>query len=80
MNVKISLCDAIYMKKCATVYSVLSKNRDPKKMTAEKLSKVLAPLKHKQDKQMTSKKNDLLIRYCQWTHVEKRERRVIDGE
>ena len=29
---------------------------------------------------MLKKSNGLLVRYCQWLHVEKRDRRVIDGE
>ena len=29
---------------------------------------------------MTITQNDLLVNYCQWTRVEKRERRVIDRE
>ena len=80
MNVKRSSCDSMYMKKCATVYAVPAKNRDPDNMTAEKLRKVLAPLKLKQDKSMPRTQNDLLIRYWRWTHVQKRERRLIDGE
>ena len=52
MNVKISSCDAMYMKKCATADAVLAKNRDPRKINAEQLSKVLALLKLKQDKAM----------------------------
>ena len=49
-------------------------------MTAEILKKVLAPLKLNQDKEMPRTQNDLLICFCQWTRVEKRDRRVIDGE
>ena len=80
MDVKRSSCDAIYMENFATADDVLAKNRYPEKTTAEQLRKVLAPLKPKQDKAMPRKRNDLLICYCQWTHVEKRDRRVIDGE
>ena len=29
---------------------------------------------------MPKKPNDILVSYCQWAHVEKRDRRVIDGE
>ena len=68
------------MKKCATADTVLSKNKDSENMTAENFRKVLAPLKLKQDKAIPRTQNDLLISYCQWKHVEKRERRVIDGE
>ena len=49
-------------------------------MSPEKLKKVLSPLKLKQDKAMPITKNDIFIRYFQWIHVEKRERRFIDGE
>ena len=49
-------------------------------MTYEQLRKFLAPLKLKKDKAMTGTQNDLPIRYCQWTHVEKREIRVFDGK
>ena len=49
-------------------------------MTAEQLRKFLAPLKLKKDKAMTRTQNNLPIRYCQWTHVEKREIRVFDGK
>ena len=54
--------------------------KKPEKMTAEQFRKVLALLKLKQDKVMQRTQNDLLISYCQWIHVEKRERIVIDGE
>ena len=40
INVKISSCDAIHMKKCATADKLLVKNRDPEKMTDEQLRKV----------------------------------------
>ena len=49
-------------------------------MNYEQMRKVLATLKLKQDRAMTRTQNDLLIRYFQWTHVEKRERRVIYTE
>ena len=49
-------------------------------MNPEKLRKVLAPLKPKQDKGMPRTKSDLLIHYYQWIHVEKRERIFLDGE
>ena len=34
MIVKISSCDAMYMKKCSTADAVLAKSRDPEKTTA----------------------------------------------
>ena len=49
-------------------------------MTAEILKKVLAPLKLNQDKEMPRTQNDLLICFCQWTRVEKRDIRVVDVE
>ena len=67
-------------KKCTTADAVLSKIIYPEKMNSEQLRKVLAPLKLKQDKAMSRTQNDLLIHYCQWVHVEKRERRVIDDK
>ena len=47
-------------------------------MTSEELKKVPAPLRHQKDKAMLKKSNDILICHCQWVHVEKRERRVVD--
>ena len=49
-------------------------------MNTEKLRKVLETLKLKQDEAIPRTKNYLLILYFQWIHVEKRERRFIDGE
>ena len=68
------------MKKCVTVDSVLVNIRDPEKMNPKKMSKVIELLKLKQDEAMTRTQNDLLVRYCHWIHVEKRDRRLIDGE
>ena len=68
MNAKISSCDEMYMRKCATENAVLCQNRDPDNMTAEQLRTVLAPFKIKQYKVMPITQNDLLIRYCQWTY------------
>ena len=70
----------MYMKKYATADAVLAKIRDPENMNPEQLRKVIAPLKLKQDKGIRRTQNYLLIRYCWWIHVEKRERIVIDGE
>ena len=80
MNAKKLTCDAMYTKKCATADAVLAKIRYPEKMNHGQLRKVLALLKLKQNKAMPRTQNDLLIRYCQWIYVEKRERRAIDGE
>ena len=44
------------------------------------MRKVIAPLLRKKYKSTTITENDILIRFCQWVHVENRERRVIDGE
>ena len=49
-------------------------------MNPEQLKKVLEPFKLKQYKVMPKTQNDLLTRYCQWVHVEKMERRFMDGE
>ena len=67
-------------EKCATANSVLSKNRYPKSITAEQLRRVIEPSKLKKDKAMPRTKNDILIHYCQFTHIEKRERSVINGQ
>ena len=70
----------MYMKKYATADAVLAKIRNPENMNPEQLRKVIAPLKLKQDKGIPRTQNYLLIRYCWWIHVEKRERIVIDDE
>ena len=80
MNAKKLTCDAMYMKKCATADAVIANIRDPEKINPEQLRKVFAPLELKQDKVIPITQHYLLISYCQWIHVEKRERRVIDGE
>ena len=80
MNAKKLICDAMYTKKCAKADSVLAKIKDLENMSSEKLRKFLAPLKIKQVKAIPRTKDDLLICYCQWIHVEKRDRIVIDGE
>ena len=49
-------------------------------MNSVQLRTVLAPFKIKQVKYMPRTQNDLLICYFQWIHVEKRQRRVTDGE
>ena len=49
-------------------------------MNSEQLRKVLSPLKTKKDKVMPRIQNDLLVCFCQWVHVDMRERRMIDGE
>ena len=73
-------CDAMYMKKWATADAVITNIRYPEKINPEQLRKVFAPLELKQDKVIPITQYYLLIIYCQWIHVEKRERRVIDGE
>ena len=72
--------DVMYILKCATMDYVLAKKSDSENMTSEKLRKVLAPFIRRKDKVIPKKENDLLICYCRWVHIEKRERRVIDGE
>ena len=49
-------------------------------MTSEESRKVLAPLRRQKDKAIPKKTNYVLIRYCQWVHVDDRERRVIDDK
>ena len=44
------------------------------------MRKVIAPLLRKKYKSTTITENDILILFCQWVHVENRERRVIDEE
>ena len=80
MNAKNSSCCSIYMKKCATADAIFSKKRNTEKINPEQSRKVLEPLKLKIYKAMPRTENDILIRYCWWIHVEKRERRVIGGE
>ena len=46
-------------------------------MNFEGLSKDLAQLRRHKDKEIKKKENDLLICYCRWVHVEKRDRGVI---
>ena len=44
--------NAMYIQKCATEDSVISKKRDPENMTSEELRKVLEPLQRQKDKQI----------------------------
>ena len=73
-------CDAMHILKCATSDAVLANICDLENMASGQLRKVLAPLILKQEKVIRRKEKDLLIKYCQLVHVEKRERKVIDGE
>ena len=72
--------DVMYILKCATMDYVLAKKSDSENMTSEKLRKVLAPFIRRKDKVIPKKENYLLICYCRWVHVEKRERRAIGVE
>ena len=67
----------MHIQRCVTADAVLDKISNPDNITSEQLRKVLASLKLKQDKVMTRTAKDILIIYCQWVHVEKRERKVI---
>ena len=80
MRANILICDEMYILKRATADTVLSKKRNPENMTSEALNKVLVLLRRHKDKSIPKISNDILIRYCQWVHVEKRERRVNDVE
>ena len=72
--------DEMYNLKCVIADAVLANKSDPENMTSEELRKVIAPLRRKIYKAMPRAAYYLLVRYYQWVHVEKRERRVIDGE
>ena len=60
--------------------AVIVNIRDSDKMNPKQLCKVLALFKLKKDEAMPRTQNDLLVSSCQWIHVEKMERRVIDVE